>query len=293
VRIEPFPITETIAQKITLLNADNIITIVRNDPAYYRTEFAIDDPYYVNGFLSELYCYSEIESLPEVPIPNYETVDSETTKLNKTLQIVWGGPRFHLCTWISKSLNPTPDTWILTGMTSLLNSQGYPYRRDRPLDLLTDNLAREFGQNTCIGVSIRNVGHGLPDARDVINIDGAWKRDCRIVRPDFIPVLVSGGTVQNVTQFQRTRDLSIAAVNATKKTTALAPTAGRITASVQNTHVSATLYYAERDITPTSTDNDGTIAPGATRAVRSGYSGAVSVSATGAATLTINELYNQ
>jgi hypothetical protein len=291
-RIEPFPLTHTILEKLGVEQGENIITIVRNDPEIYKNRFGIQDKYYVNGFLSELYCYSEIDSLAETPIPNYESTDSDTAKLNKTLAVVWAGPRFHLCTWIAKTLNPSADSWVKTGMISLLNSAGYPYRRDRPLDLLTDNLAREFGENTCIGVSLKGVGYGLPDVRDLINIDGAWKQDCRIVQPDFIPVLVSGGTVQPVTQRERIKDLTISSINANRKVSVLAINNTRLSAAIANTSQSSTFYYAERDITPTSTDNDGTILAGATRTVRAGYMGSVNIASTGAGSLTSTELYN-
>ncbi len=277
----------TISRKILPADGENILTIVNNDLDLFRLRYpSLPGDTWVNGFLSELYCYTEINSLPEIALPNYDLGDSQSQKLSKTLQLEWGNPRFHLCLWTTSVTNPSFADWQLVGMISLLHPSGYPYRRYRPLDLLTDNLARELGENAKIGVSIKGVGHGLPNASDTIVLDGSWKQEVVMLQPDFMPLIVQG-SVQAIQVFDVT---STGTIGLTKRAI-LATRAGRTSGFVKNTHASQTLYI-KKDSAITATAFDSSIPPNGTAYLEQGYQGEIwGLASAGGTTYTINEVY--
>ena len=77
----------------------------------------------------------------------------------------------------------------------MINLGGWAYRLYNPFDLLTNNIAREFGQYAKIGVSIENVGYGFPNFQDYICLTGCWTQELIVVSPDNPVVInVSGST---------------------------------------------------------------------------------------------------
>lgn len=294
VRVDALPVSRTISRSLVGLTNNQIVPIISNDIAVFQAEFGITERCKINGFISELRAFSSIKSLSSVPIPDFSITDSDTDKILKTQQLMWGdaAARFDLCLWSAGKLNPSASEWILEGILPLTNSAGYPYTLHNPLDLLTTNLAREFGENTSFGVSIKDAGWGLPSVLDTINIVGGWKQDCRIIQPDYIPVPINvqGATVQSVVQYRNENTANTALT----KRTLLEANTKRISASIKNNSGSATLYLSETDVTPTASVNDGTVAPGATRAIRAGYVGAIygAASATGTSTTSV-EIFNQ
>lgn len=285
--VQPLPITFDILEKIPSQSSD-IITIIYNDPTYAFTRFGVTEGYQTNAFLTELYVYCEIDSLAEVPLPDYQLEDTESDRVVKTLNSVWGSdvPKFYLQLWRWKeSLN----TWLPRGKISLLNNFGYPYTISRPFDLLTDNIARDMGEKHKLGVSIVDAGQGLLKTIDSVIIDGCWKQDVRIIAPDKPVVSVQGASVVNVTQFKNVSDST---VSASVRKTVMAANTTRISGIITNNHASNTIYYAERDITITSTNNDGAIPAGGSRNVTNGYKGNVYILGSGAATsYTATETY--
>lgn len=278
----------TISKKILPSDGENILTIVDNNIDLFRARYpTLPGDSWVNGFLSELYCYTEINSLAEVALPNYDLGDSQSQKLTKTLQLEWGSPRYHLCLWTTAASNPTYTDWQLVGMISLLHPSGYPYRRYRPLDLLTDNLARELGENSKIGVSIKAAGSGLPKASDLIVIDGSWKQEVVMLQPDFMPLIVQGN-VQAVQVF----DVSVTSTvsNAAKKAI-FTTRSGRVSGYIKNIHASSTIYI-KKDNTVTSTSYDVALAPNGTYYLESAYQGEIwAIASAAATTYTSNEVY--
>lgn len=286
--IQNLPITFDILEQIPA-SSSSIITLINNDPSYASSRFGITEGYQSNGFITELYAYSEIVSLADVPLPDYNLEDTQSDKIVKTLNSVWGTstPKFYLQLWRWKA---STSTWLPRGKISLTNPSGYPYTISRPLDLLTDNIARDMGENFKLGVSIVNAGSGLLTASDVVIIDGCWKQDVRIVKPDTPVISVQGASVTNVTQYQTI----ISSTTGTTRKIMLNANTGRISATIQNTHGSNTIYIAYSDYTPNATTNDGAIAAGASRNVTSGYKGIVY--STGSAvntSYTVTETYQQ
>lgn len=179
--------TETISNAITSADGQNIVIVVNNDQAAYKTRFGITETTFnVNGFVDEIYCFAKLKnSLAEAPQINFLATDTKDDRTAKSVAYEWGpdNPRIELCVWTRKnpgtSLNPTP--WNLVGSVSLMNPSGHPWRRYRLLDLLTDNLGRKLGSNGQIGISLRDVGFGLIKSNeDVITIDGAYSQECVI-----------------------------------------------------------------------------------------------------------------
>lgn len=124
-----------------------------------------------NSFIKNLKAYASIASVEEALLPSFALTDSETDKLYKTLDIEWKSPRKQLSLYIS---NNNAADWFKVGCISLLNPAGYPYRIYNLMDLYTDNLAIELGDNSKIGVSIDNVGFGLLEPTDLVVIHGSY-----------------------------------------------------------------------------------------------------------------------
>jgi hypothetical protein len=279
--------TYTISRKILPSDGENILTIVNNDIDLFRSRYpSLPGDAWVNGFVSELYCYAEINSLPDTVMPEYDLGDSQSTKLAKTLQLEWGSQRFHLCLWTTDKKNPSATDWNLVGMLSLMNPMGFPYRRYRPLDLLTDELARGLGEDSKIGVSIKNVNFGLPNSSDTIVIDGTWRQEVVLLQPDFMPLIVQG-SVQAVQVFDVTNTGTIGLT----KRAILTTRAGRVSGSIKNTHASQFLYI-KRDSAVTNSSYDTSIAPNGTAYLEQGYQGEIwAVGSAGGTTFTTNEVY--
>ena len=182
--------TETISTPITSADGSNILIIFNNDLAAYKTKYAISEPSVsLNGFVDELYCFAKLKkSLAEAPPIQFEASDTRDDRTAKAIAYEWSptNPRMELAVWVRRNsgttINPTP--WNLVGTTSLMNVAGYPWRRYRLLDLLTDNLGRKLGPNGQLGVSLLDVGFGvIKSAEDVISIDGAFTQEPVIFTP--------------------------------------------------------------------------------------------------------------
>ena len=145
-----------------------------------------------NCFLKNLKAFAQIQSLPEAPLPNFALEDSETDKLYKTLDIEWKSPRKQIDLYISSNR----QDWHQVGSTSLLNPYGYPFRVYNLMDLFTDNLALELGDNSKIGVQLQNVGYGLLDESDRLTIHGSYTEEIFLLSSDivYIPIGGNGGS---------------------------------------------------------------------------------------------------
>lgn len=147
-----------------------------------------------NTFLKNLKLYAKIRSLPEAAIPDIKFDDSETDKIYKALDSQWKSPRKQLNLYITNS----PDVfrfndgshWKLLGSISLLNSSGYPYKRYNLLDLITDNLAAELGEDGNLGLSIIDVGWGYLDPSDEVNVSGSYVHEI-IIKKEPVPVIIN------------------------------------------------------------------------------------------------------
>ncbi|QSJ20101.1 hypothetical protein JYQ62_16135 [Nostoc sp. UHCC 0702] len=124
-----------------------------------------------NLFVKNLKAFTQIKSLASANIPDIQLEDSEIQKLYKVLDIEWKSPRYHLNAYISAN---NGETWHMAGALSLLNPSGYPYRIYNLMDLFTDNLAIELGENGAIGIQIADVGYGNLQASDLITIHGSY-----------------------------------------------------------------------------------------------------------------------
>ncbi|MCV3216026.1 hypothetical protein OGM63_21360 [Plectonema radiosum NIES-515] len=130
----------------------------------------------VNAFVKNLKAHAKISSLAPVKLPNFTLEDSETDKLYKTLDIEWGSARKQLNLYISDN----QTDWYQVGAISLLNPSGYPYRIYNLMDLITDNLAIELGDNGRIGVQVQDVGYGALQAGDSITIHGSYVQEIAV-----------------------------------------------------------------------------------------------------------------
>lgn len=148
----------------------------------------------INAFVKNLKAHAKIGSLAPVKLPNFQLEDSETDKLYKTLDIEWGSPRKQLNLYISDN----QTDWYQIGAISLLNPSGYPYRIYNLMDLVTDNLAIELGENGRIGVQVQDVGYGTLQTGDTVTIHGSYVQE---IATD------SNATIQNTTDFTELVDI--------------------------------------------------------------------------------------
>lgn len=184
---------------------DRIQTLVFNDKEPLLTAYTgliTSGTTWVNGYLKDWKCYAEINSLAEQPFPNLPEFATDSERLSATLNVEWGSPRFHCCIWSTNRLNPSnipsDGHWTLEGKFSLYKAFGYPYRIYYPFDLLTNNIAREFGENVRFGFSIENVGYGYPlttgTNQDIITFSGNWTQEVIVVSPEPLPVIINNNT---------------------------------------------------------------------------------------------------
>lgn len=283
VRVDPVPKTFSILRRVTSLDEGNIIQIVRNDPNWLKSNAGITARYVTNGFLTDLSTYFSSDSLDKVPFPNYQVTDSEGERTLKTLNLVWGAntPKFYGQLWLSTKLDPvydplSPDTgdWVRWAKYSLINNEGYPYSIDEPLNLLTKGMSFDFDAPYSIGFSVLDADWGYLKTIDTLNIKGTWKQDNRVIQDDpVVPIIVQGGTVQQITQYRNT---SSGTVGTTTRRLLLAANSKRIAATIKHGSTATnTVYIANRDITPSSTNNDGSVTAGSSYTVPSTYTGDV------------------
>lgn len=142
-----------------------------------------------NCFIKNLKAFASVRSLPEAPLPNFNLEDSETDKLYKTLDIEWKSPRKQLNLYVSSG-----EDWHQVGSVSLLNPYGYPFRVYNLMDLFTDNLALELGDNSKIGIQVENVGYGLLKTADKVTIHGSYVEEIFVNFPSDAPVVNVFGT---------------------------------------------------------------------------------------------------
>ncbi len=167
--------------------SNDIVTIYQNSGVTIGNELM---PGYTvisfNCFLKNLKAFAKIQSLQEAPLPNFAVEDSATDKLYKTLDVEWKSPRKQLSLYIASG----NQAWSQVGSVSLLNPYGYPFRVYNLMDLFTDNLALELGDNSQIGVGIDQVGYGLLMANDQVTIHGSYVEEIFVSFTDivYIPI---------------------------------------------------------------------------------------------------------
>lgn len=190
---------KTIATKLDI-NSDIIQTIYSNANIPIGNELV---PNYkvigFNSFIKNLKVFASVTSLEEAPLPEFALDDSATAKLTKTLDVEWKSPRKQLNLYIASVPNPDINQWLQVGSVSLLNPYGYPFRVYNVMDLFTDNLALELGENGVIGMQIQDVGYGLLSNEDVITVHGSYIEEIFLESPD-VPININvTGTVGNQT----------------------------------------------------------------------------------------------
>lgn len=174
---------KTIAIPLTVDSGNAIIPIYENSGLSIGDELVPEHTIVsFNCFIKNLKAFAQIKSLPEINMPDFALTDSDTEKLYKVLDIEWKSPRKQIALYIS-----TDDNWLEVGSLSLLNPSGYPYRTYNLMDLFTDALAIEIGDNAKIGVQVQDVGYELLRIGDIVTIHGSYVEEI-FVKYDEKPV---------------------------------------------------------------------------------------------------------
>lgn len=168
--------TYSIAYKFYYGIHNKIFRLFENNPNYLKTKYQIKQPLWVNAFLEELYCYSSIQSLSEIGIPPISTEDDEYIRLQKILNYEWQTPRYELFLYVGNSRGIVAEV----GRVALKNSQGYPYRRHRLIDLFTDNTSFLLGEGDYVACKLDLLGN-IYGLNDVVTLTGCWKQEIILV----------------------------------------------------------------------------------------------------------------
>ncbi|MBG1268254.1 hypothetical protein [Nostoc sp. WHI] len=187
----------TIARKIDSTSPTGIIPIITNSLAGITGGGQVLS---ANVFIKNLKAFAKITSLPPINLPNISVEDSETERLYKVLDVEWLSPRLELNVYISNNITD----WHLVGGISLLNPSGYPYRIYNLLDLLTDNLAVELGENGRLGIEVKDVGHGSLETNDLITIHGSYVLEVVIEEANYIPPVTNSTPINKAVSQQST-----------------------------------------------------------------------------------------
>jgi hypothetical protein len=250
----------TVTKKLRPQDGESIIPLISNNTDWFTANYnALPTDRWINGYLAELNCYSDINSLPEAAMPDYLIGESKSSALSKTLNLEWKSDRYQLDLYLTTDYPITALTqWSLQGSISLINPAGYPYRTYRLKDLLTNNLAFSLGQNATLGYAIRNVGKGIIQSMDTVVITASWKQELVLLQPDWQPLVVQG-TVAQVTQYTDSSQVNLT----TTKKQLLASKGNRISGFVTNQSTN-TSFFLKYDSTVSTTVYDAVVAPNAT-----------------------------
>jgi hypothetical protein len=179
--ISPISQVKTIAYKLDLTGDIKEI---------YSTSLVIGSEYVpgykiisFNAFIKNLRAFASVESLPESSLPSFLPTDTSTDKTVKVLDIEWGSARKQLNLYIATNTGITTD-WHQVGSLSMLNPYGYPFRVYNLMDMFTDNLAIELGENSKIGVQVQDVGYGLLVEQDNVTIHGSYTEELFVQTED-------------------------------------------------------------------------------------------------------------
>lgn len=268
--------------------SNNIITILYNDPALLKAKYPIlGDNFACNAYLTDLYTIERAYSLPSAQLPDYTDEDTRRERTLKTSRMQWGSAAFHANFFVTGKTPPiSTNDWVFIGTIPILNTEGFKYTRHRPMDLVTHNLARPFGEGSSLGLQIENVGYPLTSA-DKLGIDCTWHQETSLVQDDWAPVLIQ--TAATVTSYSDSIIVSIGTL--ARQLFAARPTRDSLT--ITNNSTTATVYYSLNGGTPSASSNDGTLAPGITREIAK-PTGIITAIATAANTqITAKETYKQ
>lgn len=193
---------KTITLSLNSSSGTDIVTIYQNTDLVSGNEFL--STYKIvsfNSFIKNLKVYASIKSLAEAKLPDFKLGDSATQKVQKVLDIEWKSARKQLNVYIASNAN---SNWEQVGSITLLNPSGYAFRIYNLMDLFTDNLALELGENSRIGIQVQDVGYGLLEANDKVTVHGSYIEEIILQSPDLAPitnVYVSGINSSPITDY--------------------------------------------------------------------------------------------
>lgn len=184
--------TFPIIRKLDLDTDSSIITLVGQN--LVNASFGGLNLISVNSYLKNLKAFARIESLIDVPLPEFTLEDTENERVYKILDMEWGSPRKQLDLLIGDGTR-----WEQIASVSMINPSGYPYRTYNLLDLYTDNLALELGGIGQIGIRLKDVGHGLLQMNDQITVYGSYMQEITVSDVSQIPASTSGVISTSIT----------------------------------------------------------------------------------------------
>lgn len=177
-----------IAVEITPTQMGQIVILADNNQSNFFSTYGLTGAKgWINAQLVELYSFSTINiSIPEVRPPELKREDGEYANIQKTNDYLWTTSRLELELY-KRTRN---RKWVLIGIVPIKHNGGFRYRRNRLIDLFTDNVQSEFGRGGAIGVKLVNVGYGNLQSPDKLTIYGSWIQEPVIVQ-EQLPAVVN------------------------------------------------------------------------------------------------------
>lgn len=267
----------------------NVVTLLDNNRDLIKqTEPNLPESFICNAFLDELYTVEKFPSLPTTPLPNWTDEDSRRERTLKTYEMQWASKSLHCNLFVTKKIVAnTIDDWTFLGTIPFLNTEGFKYTRHSAFDLLTNKLARGFGERAKLGIQIEQVSEYPFAAIDSLSIDYTWRQEAILIQPDYTPVYIGTAQVSEITAYSELITSSLGMI-----ARQVAPSREK-RVSIQITNNGNSTFYYSQGTTVSATNNDGVIAPSSTREIIN-YNGVVTMissAAQAAGNLTIRERY--
>jgi hypothetical protein len=145
----------------------------------------------VNGFLKNLRLEGTIQSVDEVPFPEFALGTSDQSKTLQTYNVEWTAPRHELHFYTGKT------TLVKRPGIAMPRLSGQNTRAWDALRYLSEGLSEDFGNGRRLACQFINVGYGLPDPTlDKIAISGTVGEEIFIFTDSSI---LTKSDVQNFT----------------------------------------------------------------------------------------------
>lgn len=164
-----------VLHRVTNANQAGIKTIY--EPGYV-SPFDLVQSTRFYGYVTDLRCKVNIQSIDEQALPEIGLGDSRTARVNAVRDMEWRSPRKQMNLMLRTA---SAGDWIEIAPISLLNRD--PYYQVNLLQFLSDNVAFAVANDSAIGLQIVDAGYGLLSGNDEVVIWGSVKEELNIIPP--------------------------------------------------------------------------------------------------------------
>lgn len=171
--------TTVINQELVPSDLQNVVplfdtSLTAKEQAYLDAGYEVK----INRYLKAFKAVIDINSIAEIPIPDFEETVTNL-QINTALRnLEWKGQRKHLNLMIqADGLN-----WKKKGTISLVNRADLPYYDNDIMGFFTEGLAIELGSIAKVGAQIQDVGYGWLTAQDYVLIYANLVKEVTVIK---------------------------------------------------------------------------------------------------------------